>query len=120
MKQKKKINSIFGYKQDAFETPKPMRLLEQILKIATNSGDLILDSFAGTGTTGHVILKLNKEDNGNRKFILVELESDICKNICSERLKKAINGYSYEGKNSISLFKKKLSVKDLQIYGTNI
>ncbi len=111
---KKEIHAIFGTKENSFETPKPMRLLEQILKIATNPGDIVLDSFAGSGTTGHVVLKLNNEDDGNRKFILVELEPDVCKNITSQRITKAIKGYSYEGTNSIVLDKKKLTVTDLK------
>ncbi len=55
--------------------------------------DLILDSFAGSGTTGHAILQLNKQDGGNRRFILVEMEAKISRNITAERLKRVAQGY---------------------------
>jgi len=90
---KREILDIVG-EGELFETPKPTRLLMKIIKLATNSNDIILDSFAGSGTTAHAVLKLNKEDGGNRKFILVELETEICKNITSERVKKVIKGYA--------------------------
>ncbi len=77
-----------------FDTPKPPRLIERILQIATNPGDLILDSFAGSGTTGHAVLNLNKADGGNRKFILVEMESNIARDITAERIKRISKGYT--------------------------
>ncbi|MFZ4702475.1 MAG: site-specific DNA-methyltransferase, partial [Candidatus Methylumidiphilus sp.] len=67
---RKEIQSIFGT-QTAFDTPKPVRLIERILRIATKPNDLVLDFFAGSGTTAHAVQKLNKEDGGNRRFILV-------------------------------------------------
>ena len=82
---------------EMFITPKPTRLIQQILRIATNSGDLILDSFAGSGTTGHAVMKMNKEDGGDRRFILVEMEKEISQNITAKRLEKAIEGYTWEG-----------------------
>ena len=60
--------------QKAFDTPKPLKLLQRILRLSTDSGAIVLDSFAGSGTTAHAVLALNKEDGGNRKFILVECE----------------------------------------------
>lgn len=78
-----------------FETPKPTRLIKKILQIATNKDDLVLDSFAGSGTTGQAVLEANKEDGGNRKFILVEMEKDIAHKITSERVRrvsKDLNG----------------------------
>ena len=62
-------------------------------QLSTSKEDIILDSFAGSGTTAQAVLELNKEDGGNRKFILVELEPEICKKITSERVKKVIKGY---------------------------
>ena len=67
---RKEIQSIFGT-QTAFDTPKPVRLIERILRIATKPDDLVLDFFAGSGTTAHAVMKLNAEDGGNRRFILV-------------------------------------------------
>lgn len=75
--------------QDLFITPKPTQLIARILQVATNPGDLILDSFAGSGTTGHSVLK----EGNNRHFILVEMESGIANPITAKRLKNAIEGY---------------------------
>ncbi|NRR22882.1 site-specific DNA-methyltransferase [Brevibacillus sp. MS2.2] len=91
---KKEIYSILG-KGTKFETPKPTQLIERIIRIATSkdNNDIILDSFAGTGTTAHAVLNLNKKDGGNRKFILVEME-DYADTITAERVKRVIDGYS--------------------------
>ncbi|MCW5829130.1 MAG: site-specific DNA-methyltransferase [Deltaproteobacteria bacterium] len=72
---KKEIKQIFPGAESAFDTPKPVRLLHRILGLATSTEDdeTVLDFFAGSGTTGHAVLDLNKEDGGNRKFILVQL-----------------------------------------------
>lgn len=77
-------------------TPKPTRLIKRILQIATNPGDLVLDSFAGSGTTGHALLKMNQDPASRRRFILVELESNIARDIAAERLRRVINGYTYK------------------------
>ena len=82
-----------------FDTPKPKDLIERIIQISTNDNDIILDSFAGSGTTAHAVLNLNKEDGGNRKFILVEME-DYANTITAERVKRVINGYG-EGSKAI-------------------
>lgn len=78
-----------------FDTPKPPRLIERILHIASNKNALILDSFAGSGTTAHAVLNMNKADDGNRKFILVEM-GDYADNITAERVKRVIDGYGQE------------------------
>ena len=74
-----------------FDTPKPISLLKRILQIATEPNSIILDSFAGSGTTAHAVLDLNKEDGGNRKFILVEME-DYADTITAERVRRVIKG----------------------------
>jgi site-specific DNA-methyltransferase (adenine-specific)/adenine-specific DNA-methyltransferase len=74
-------------------TPKPTRLIQHLLKIATDKDSLILDSFAGSGTTGHAVLKQNAEDGGNRRFILVEMKEDIAQNVTAERVRRVANGY---------------------------
>lgn len=89
---RKEIQSIFGT-QTAFDTPKPVRLLKRILQISTNPGDIVLDSFSGSGTTGHTVLELNKYDDGDRRFLLVEMDAQIASNVTSRRLKSAIDGY---------------------------
>ena len=81
-----------------FETPKPLKLLKRIIQLSTSKNDIILDSFAGSGTTGHAVLDLNKEDGGNRKFVLIEMESKICSDVTVKRLKNVIKGYSVNGK----------------------
>ncbi len=93
---KQELKQIFQKSNLPFETPKPVRLIKRILQLATDKKDLILDSFAGSGTTGHAVLGLNKEDGGNRKFILVEMEKNIAKNITAERVKRVARGYSYK------------------------
>lgn len=75
-----------------FETPKPTRLLERIVQLSTDKNSIILDSFSGSGTTAHAVLNLNKQDGGNRKFILIEME-DYAETITAERVKRVINGY---------------------------
>ena len=101
-----------------FDTPKPTRLLERIIHISTKSDGIILDSFAGSGTTGHAVLALNKEDGGNRKFILVEMEDEVAKNITAERVKRAINKYGYKDGFEYCELSKPLFDEDGQIEDT--
>ena len=82
-----------------FDTPKPPRLIERILHIIGDTDAVILDSFAGSGTTAHAVLNMNKADGGNRKFILIETE-DYADSITAERVKRVIRGYG-EGKNTV-------------------
>jgi len=72
----------------AFGTPKPEGLIERVCTIASESGDLVLDYFAGSGTTGHAVINLNREDGGRRKFILVEM-ADYFDTVLLPRIKKA-------------------------------
>ncbi|MDR1897307.1 MAG: site-specific DNA-methyltransferase [Prevotellaceae bacterium] len=74
-----------------FPYPKPIGLINRILRISTDSNSIILDSFAGSGTTAHAVLELNKEDGGNRKFILIEQE-DYADTITAERVRRVIKG----------------------------
>lgn len=83
------LDFIFGKK--LFDFPKPVGLIKRLLQISTNQNDVILDSFAGSGTTAHAVLALNKEDGGNRKFILVECE-DYADKITAERVRRVIKG----------------------------
>ena len=119
----KTLYTVFGGDPGFNTTPKPPELIERILQIATNPGDLVLDSFAGSGTTGHAVLKMNaaqeggagtparSESNGgevakneeadksvrapleNRRFILVEMDEKIAPNITRERVKRVAEGY---------------------------
>lgn len=94
---KRQILEIFHGDAEVFSTPKPTTLIAHLLKIATGPDDLILDSFAGSGTTGHAILDLNKQDGGNRRFILVEMEEEIARKVTAERLRRVIAGYDKGG-----------------------
>lgn len=80
----------------AFSFPKPARLAHLLLQLVTDTDAIVMDSFAGSGTTGHAVLSLNHEDKGNRRFILVEMESNICSEVTAKRLKAAIEGYGDE------------------------
>lgn len=84
------IKAIFGTKD--FDTPKPLSLVEWIVLLHSNSDGVVLDSFAGSGTTAHAVLKTNAEEGSNRSFILIELE-DYAESITAERVKRVIRGY---------------------------
>ena len=83
-----------------FDTEKNVLLIERIVNWITSNNDVILDSFAGSGTTAHAVLNMNKADGGHRKFILVEM-MDYADSITAERVKRVINGYS-SGKNVVA------------------
>lgn len=88
-----------GFKKEDFPNPKPVGTIQRILQIATAGDDIILDSFAGSGTTAHAVLNMNKADGGHRKFILVEM-MDYADSITAERVKRVIHGYG-GGKNAV-------------------
>jgi len=87
----KRLRQLFG--KDVFDNPKDEEVLAKLFEAVTEGEDVILDSFAGSGTTGHAVLKLNKQDGGNRRFILVELEPKIAREITAERVRRVIHGY---------------------------
>ena len=95
---KKEMLSIFDGIM-TFDTPKPSRLIDYILKVAGTEDMLMLDSFAGSGTTAHAILKANQADGGHRHFILIEM-MDYADSITAERVKRVIKGYG-EGKKKV-------------------
>jgi adenine-specific DNA-methyltransferase len=76
---------------------KNVELVRRILGMVCDPGDIVLDSFAGSGTTGHAVLQLNKEDGGDRRFIMVEMEmeTEIARTITAERLRRVIEGYTW-------------------------
>ncbi|MBC3179654.1 site-specific DNA-methyltransferase [Corynebacterium lujinxingii] len=91
------IKSLFGSKE--FDTPKPLSLVEWIVLLHENTNGIILDSFAGSGTTAHAVLKVNKEERSHRSFILVEL-GEYAESITAGRVKRVIDGYG-EGKKRV-------------------
>jgi len=99
---KKEVLSICDFEDSAsvFITPKPLRLLQRILQIGTDKDSLVLDSFAGSGTTGHAVLAANGADRGNRRFILIEMESGVCRNVAAQRLGRAVLGYETKNENN--------------------
>jgi len=92
---KQELREVFqsGPGEDAFVTPKPTRLIRRILQVATDLDSIVLDSFAGSGTTGHAVLAQNREDDGTRRFILVECE-DYAEILTAERIRRAVKGVS--------------------------
>lgn len=82
-----------------FDFPKPVLLLQYILNFYCDKESIVLDSFAGSGTTAHAILNMNRLDGGHRKFILVEM-CDYAETITAERVKRVIDGYG-EGKKAV-------------------
>ncbi|MCP4161492.1 MAG: site-specific DNA-methyltransferase, partial [Deltaproteobacteria bacterium] len=89
------LKAIFGEK--IFDTPKPVSLIEWLISLHDDANAIILDSYAGSGTTAHAVLNLNKQDGGSRKFILVEME-DYANDITAERVKRVIKGYGKDKK----------------------
>ena len=89
-------------------TPKPVALLERILELASTPDSIILDSFAGSGTTAHAVLKANAQDKGKRQFILVEGE-DYADRLTAERVRRAIQGYAWLGTQRETLLEEKIN-----------
>ena len=89
---KQDLKNIFPNENSPFETPKTKDLIDKILKISSSKNSIVLDSFSGSGTTAHAVLNLNKQDGGNRKFILVEMEG-YANDITAERVKRVTKGY---------------------------
>ena len=103
----RQVAQIFGDR--AFNYAKPASLIKGLLSQATRPGDIVLDFFAGSGTTGQAVLELNAEDNGQRRFILCssteatakEPHKNLCRDVCAERLRRVIAGYG--GKDGYTL-----------------
>lgn len=102
----KQLEQIMG--RGAFETIKPTKLIQRVLELATKADSIILDSFAGAGTTAHAVLEMNNRDNGNRRFILVEME-DYANELTAERVRRVIDGYDFKGTQRTELLREKLS-----------
>ena len=102
------IQQLFGSK--VFQYPKPPTLIEDLLRQASRPGDTVLDFFAGSGTTGHAVLNLNAQDDGNRKFILCssteatdkDRHKNLCRDACAERIKRVITSSEALANNSFA------------------
>ncbi|AOS83428.1 DNA methylase [Chlorobaculum limnaeum] len=106
------LKMIFGG-DSPFPTPKPVELLSRILALSTSPNSIILDSFAGSGTTAHAVLAANARDGGERRFILVECE-EYADSLTAERVRRVIGGYSFKGTQREELLKKSLTFTDLK------
>lgn len=96
------IKSIFPESKRPFDFPKPTELIEELISFVTSGDDIVLDSFAGSGVTGQAVLQLNRADGGRRKYILTEMEPDICRNVTAERLRRVISGDKATGGKAVS------------------
>ncbi|MBM3496907.1 MAG: site-specific DNA-methyltransferase, partial [Armatimonadetes bacterium] len=103
---------IFGGKS-VFETPKPVGVISRLLQLTTDRSALILDSFAGSGTTAHAVLAANERDGGDRRFILVECE-DYADTVTAERVRRVITGYPYKGTQREALLERKVTWTQVQ------
>ncbi len=88
---KRSLLDIFGEDFQVFTTPKPVELLKRIVRLSTNDDSIVMDAFAGSATTGQAVLKLNKEDGGTRRFLLIESE-EYADALSAERLRRVIKG----------------------------
>lgn len=105
---KKNLANMFSEVSIPFATPKPTQLIDRILTLINNEDAIVLDSFAGSGTTAHAVLEANNKDNGNRKFILVECE-DYADTLTAERVRRVINGYPFKGNQKQELLSEKIT-----------
>ena len=108
---KKEIQNIL--ETENFDYPKPLRLIQRIIGLAIGKEGIILDSFAGSGTTAHAVLEANKKDGGERRFILVEME-DYADRITAERVRRAAIGYSHTGIQRNELLREKITWSKVQ------
>ena len=108
---KAQIKNIFG--SAVFDTPKPLGLIRRVVEVATEQDSIVLDSFAGSGTTAHAVLEANNRDGGSRRFILVEME-DYADRVTAERVRRVINGYAFAGTQKTELMREKITWRALR------
>ncbi len=94
------LRDIFG-EGGVFPQPKPIKFIKFLLELLRSKDAIILDSFAGSGTTAHAVMEQNREDGGSRRFILVEVEPKIAREITAVRLERVSEGYTYEQKGRL-------------------
>lgn len=111
---KKLLLDIFADRAEIdFHAPKPPELIVRILKIATKPDSIVLDSFAGTGTTAHAVLLANKNGSGTRRFVLVECE-DYADTLTAERVRRVIKGYRFKGTQREELLRENITLNTLK------
>lgn len=108
---KAEIKAIFG--EAVFDTPKPVGVVKRVLEIAAEKNSIVLDSFAGSGTTAHAVLEANKRDGGNRRFILVETE-DYADRLTADRVRRVVAGYDFKGTQKTELLRERLNWRAIE------
>jgi adenine-specific DNA-methyltransferase len=119
----REVDQIFG--ERVFDFPKPTDLLIELIEQATEHDSIVLDSFAGSGTTGNAVLNLNLSDGGNRRFVLIQQpyepkrsgdrhQPNICSTITAERVRRVIGGYPYTGNQVETLLEEKVGLNVLR------
>ena len=112
---KTELRKILGEQdQELFNTPKPWQLIQRILQIGTEKNSIVMDSFAGSGSTAHAVLKQNARDGGSRKFILVEMDEAVAAGVTAKRIENVITGYPYTGVVREELLRSKISFTSLK------
>ena len=106
------IKDILPEAEKKFEYPKAPELIKAVLQAISGPDDIVLDSFAGSGTTAHAVLSLNKDDDGDRHFILIEM-MDYAESITAERIKREMTGYPFTGVVEEVIYSKKLNSRNL-------
>ncbi|MEK4254794.1 DNA methyltransferase [Ureibacillus sp. FSL K6-2830] len=109
----KELNRVLGEK-GKFNNPKNLEMIKYLIRLFPKRDALVLDFFAGSGTTGQAVLELNKSDGGNRRFILcTNNQNNICEEVTYKRLKNVIEGYKFQGNKETVLYEKSLDIDDL-------
>lgn len=107
---KTELREILGeQEQELFNTPKPWQLIQRVLQVATDKDSIVMDSFSGSGSTAHAVLKQNARDGGTRKFILIEMNEDVAVEVTAKRVSKVIAGYPYTGTSREELLREKIT-----------
>lgn len=110
---KAQLNQILGTNH-GFETPKPYDMVERLISLVSDQNCLVLDSFCGSGTTGHATLSLNNKDGGNRRFILIEMQENIATSIAAERLRRVSQGFRPQSKANEIVYQRKITLADFR------
>ena len=105
------VDNILGGR--LFDFPKACEFVCRVIDLCTGPNSIVLDSFAGSGTTAHAVLEVNRRDLGNRQFVLVECE-DYANSVTAERVRRVINGYAFNGTQRTELLRENLSWRSLQ------
>lgn len=112
---KTELREILGeQEQELFNTPKPWQLIQRILQVATDKDSIVMDSFSGSGSTAHAVLKQNARDGGTRKFILIEMKKDVAVEVTAKRVSKVIAGYPYTGTSREELLREKITFTSIK------